>query len=57
MQTVTLRFHTLSQLTTFSKMLNENFQLNTNTLTISGSFPSPYVSIAQRVYDAQLLQH
>ncbi|NTS42307.1 hypothetical protein HRG84_15505 [Flavisolibacter sp. BT320] len=56
MQTVTLRFQTLSHLTTFSQLLNENFQLNTHSLTISGSFPSAYVSIAQRVYDAQLLR-
>lgn len=36
-------------------MLHENFQLNTHALTISGSFPPAYVSIAQRVYEAQLL--
>ncbi|HEV7332266.1 MAG TPA: hypothetical protein VGN63_14610 [Flavisolibacter sp.] len=57
MQTVTLRFQNLSELTTFSRMVNEKFQLNTSTLTISGSFPSPFVSIAQSVFDAKLLQH
>jgi hypothetical protein len=54
MQTVILRFTSLSDLTTFSHMVGTTYSLNTKELTISGSIPKPYVSIAQSVFDAAL---
>ena len=55
MQTVTLRFLSLSELTTFYKMLNEKFLLDAGSLTISGSFPVPHVSIAQTLFHATVV--
>jgi hypothetical protein len=51
-QTVILRFTSLTDLTTFSHMVGTAFPLNTSELTISGSIPHPYVSIAQNVFEA-----
>jgi len=55
MQTLTLRFHSLSELTTFSKMVNEECRLDTGKLTISGSFAHPFVAIAQNFFDATIV--
>lgn len=55
MQTVTLRFHSLSQLTTFSKMVDEDCQLDISNLTVSGSFPTPFVVIATNLFDATVV--
>jgi len=55
MQTLTLRFHSLSELTTFSKMVNEGCRLDTGNLTISGSFANPFVVIAQNFFDATIV--
>jgi hypothetical protein len=54
MQTVILRFTSLTDLTTFSHMVSTSFSLNTSELTISGSIPQPYISIAKTVFDAKV---
>jgi hypothetical protein len=55
MQTVVLRFTSLSDLTTFSHMLNKPYLLDAEELTLSGFVPKPYISIAQNVFEATLL--
>ncbi len=54
MQRITLHFDSLTGLTTFSQMILGGFVIDTKSLTISGTFPTPHIIIAKQVYDAKV---
>lgn len=56
MKKVTLHFHSLCQLTAFSKGLACGYLLNTNNLTITGKIPPLQVNLAIEFYNAAVIE-